>query len=217
MSYDPYAPRSAGRGRGGRNSAPSHHGGYGRGGLGRRSTTEPITMMGRGSLPPTPAEVLTNLFPVQHFGNPAVTAGYQWYQYRLSVTPLKGRIKHQDEQAGTWKETMVDANPIKIERMKQTLEEKGSTERTRALFSKLSDELWETYNILLAVRPFAVALHPFAVALHLPPTSNDVMVPVMHSLLDCSCVFSNPNRQIRRRWACPTRRYRCQRTKRVCS
>ena len=80
--------------------------------------------------------------------------------YRLSVTPLKGLIKYE-EQDIRWKDK-PDANPRKIDRMREGLKENGSTELSRALFRKLSDEIWEKNAIILAVRwHLDKAVHPF--------------------------------------------------------
>ena len=137
----PYPPRPSDRTH---SSTSNQHGGLGRGGRGS-SAAERFQV---GSIPEH-GQVVTNLFRVEYTGDTS-NPEHQWHQYRLTVTPLKGIIKYEQAQNNAWKE-LPNANDTKIERMRASLAENGSTELSRALFRALSDQVWENHGVILAV------------------------------------------------------------------
>ena len=137
-----YPPRHSDRTR---SSTSNQHGGFGRGGRGSSAAGRNQV----GSIVRQDGKVVTNLFRVEYTGNPS-DPEHQWHQYRLTVTPLKGLIKFQQAQENTWKE-LPNADATKIDRMRGSLAENGSTELSRALFRALSDQVWENHGVVLAV------------------------------------------------------------------
>jgi hypothetical protein len=137
----PYPPQPSDRTR---SSTSTIHGGFGRGGRGPSA----VGGVQVGSSP-YPDQVVTNLFRVEYTGDPSEPE-HQWHQYRLTVTPLRGLIKYEQAQENTWKE-LPNADATKIDRMRASLAENGSTELSRALFRNLSDQVWENHHIVLAV------------------------------------------------------------------